>query len=414
MRTAGVLFVLFVASPVAAQSPRVALADLVNEALTRNPAIVAAQKQYDAARQRPAQARSLPDPMIEAGYTSSGNPLPGAGLGTEPIANIGFMVSQQLPYPGKRGLDASIASRAADADEQQIEAVRLSVIGRVKEAYYQLAAACEVTDVLSRNRDLLDTLLKVSENRYAAGLAAQQDVIRAQTELSILELRLERARQARRTQEGELNALLARPAGSAVGRPRDLQLTPFDLTLDSVVAATNEHAPALRRDQILLERSRLLVEAARKTYKPDFTLSGGYASMGSMPPMFEVRVGVTVPLQRARRAAAVAEQLDAADQARSAYDSTRLDLQARVEGEFEAASTSARLARLYRDTVLPQAHLAFESSMASYQAGKVDFLSVLANFGTVLDYETSYFDELASFHTAVSRLEELTGTPLVH
>jgi outer membrane protein TolC len=136
--------------------------------------------------------------------------------------------------------------------------------------------------------------------------------------------------------------------------------------------------------------------------------------MGSMPPMFEVRVGVTVPLQRARRAAAVAEQLDAADQARSAYDSTRLDLQARVEGEFEAASTSARLARLYRDTVLPQAHLAFESSMASYQAGKVDFLSVLANFGTVLDYETSYFDELASFHTAVSRLEELTGTPLVH
>jgi len=78
------------------------------------------------------------------------------------------------------------------------------------------------------------------------------------------------------------------------------------------------------------------------------------------------------------------------------------------------ASTSLRLARLYRETVLPQARLALESSMASYQTGRVDFLSVLTNFGTVLEYEMTYFDELASFHTAVIRLEEMTGTPLAH
>jgi hypothetical protein len=35
-------------------------------------------------------------------------------------------------------------------------------------------------------------------------------------------------------------------------------------------------------------------------------------------------------------------------------------------------------------------------------------------FGTVLEYEMTYFDELASYHTAVSRLEETTGTPIVH
>ena len=78
------------------------------------------------------------------------------------------------------------------------------------------------------------------------------------------------------------------------------------------------------------------------------------------------------------------------------------------------ASTSVRLARLYRDTVLPQARLALESSMASYQTGAVDFLSVLTNFGTVLEYEMTYFEELTSYHTAVSRLEEMTGTALMH
>ena len=411
----GLLVTVLTAASASGQTPsRLALADAVTEALAKNPEIAAAQKRYDAARQRPAQERSLPDPMVSAGYNASGNPLPGAGLGTEPTANIGFMVSQELPYPGKLALRSSIASREADAEFQQIEAARLSVTARVKQAYYRLAYTHAVTEVLTRNRQLLDTLLKVSENRYTVGEAAQQDVIKAQTQISILDLQLERVRQERATREGALNALLARPAASPLGTPDELQLTPLDAPLDSLLAAARANAPMLRRDQIMIDRSQLAVDAARKEYKPDFAVSGGYYYMGAMPPMYEVRFDVTVPLRRARRAAAVAEQLNTAEQARSTYDSTRLGLQGRIQEDFEMASTSIRLARLYRDTVLPQARLALESSLASYQTGRIDFLSVVTNFGTVLEYEMSYFEELASYHTAVSRLEEMTGTPLVH
>jgi outer membrane protein, heavy metal efflux system len=411
----GFLVTLIFSLPVDAQpAVRLALSDVIAEVLATHPEIAAAQRRYDAARQRPIQEQSLPDPMVSAGYNASGNPLPGAGLGTEPTANIGFMVSQELPYPGKRDLRASITSRDADAEFQQIEVARLSITARVKQAYYRLAYAYAVGDVLTRNRDLLDTLLKVSENRYAVGQAAQQDVIKAQTQLSILELQLERVRQERATREGELNALLARPTTTPVGQPDDLQLTPFDLSLDTLLIAANTHTPMLRRDQIMIDRSQLAVDAARKEYKPDFAVTGGYYYMGAMPPMFEFRFDVKVPLQRDRRAAAVAEQLSTLEQARNAYDTTRLSLQSRVQEDYQIASTSVRLARLYRDTVLPQARLALESSMGSYQTGTVDFLSVLTNFGSVLEHEISYFEELASYHTAVSRLEEMTGTPLVH
>ncbi|MBI3399801.1 MAG: TolC family protein [Acidobacteria bacterium] len=409
-----VIVALFTSPETARAQAPLALADVVGEALARNPEIVAAQKRYDAARQRPVQERSLPDPMVSAGYNANGNPLPGAGLGTEPTSNIGFMVTQEVPFPGKRDLRASIATSEAGAEFQQIEAARLSVTARVKQAYYRLAYTYAVGDVLTRNRDLLDTLLKVSENRYAVGQAAQQDVIKAQTQLSILELQLERVRQERAAREGDLNALLARPTTTPVGQPEDLHLTPFDTSLDSLVTLANEHAPMLRRDQIMIDRSRLSVDAARRDYKPDFAVAGGYYYMGAMPPMYEFRFDVKVPLQRARRAAAVAEQLSTVEQARSTYDSTRLGLQGRLQADYQMASTSARLARLYRDTVLPQARLALESSMASYQTGAVDFLSVLTNFGTVLEYEMTYFDELAGYHTAVSRLEEMTGTPIVH
>jgi outer membrane protein TolC len=416
MRVGPYVFItLLMAAPMAAQSPqRVVLADVIAEALRAHPEIAVAEQRFAAARQRPAQERSLPDPMFSAGYNSSGNPLPGAGLGTEPVANIGVMVSQEIPYPGKLALRSAMASREADAEQQQIEAVRLSVIARVKQAYYLLASSYAVGDVLARNKALLDTLLKVSENRYSVGQAAQQDVIKAQTQISILELQEARIAQQRATQVGALNALLNRPASSPLGRPDDLALVPFEYPLDRLVTTAEARAPMLQRDRVMIDRSQLAVDSARRDYQPDFALSGGYAFMGAMPSMYEFRFDVKVPLRRDRRAAAVAEQLSLLRAARSTYESSRLTLQGRLQEDYQMALTAARLATLYRATVLPQARLALESSMASYQTGAVDFLSVLTNFGAVLEYEMTYFGELTAFHIAVSRLEEMTGTPLVH
>ena len=415
MRVCLCLIVLLAPAALQAQPrARIALAEVVAEALANSPEIAAAERRLDAARQRPAQERSLPDPVLSGGYDAAGRPWPGAGLGSEPTANIGFMVSQELPYPGKRDLRGAIALREADAEGEQVDAVRLSVTARVKQAYYRLAYTYAAGEALARNRDLLETLVKVSETRYGVGQAAQQDVIKAQTQLTILQLQLERLGRERLVREAELNALLARRPATPVGQPDDLQLTDFEPSIDDLVAAANAHAPLLRRDAILIDRAQLRLDAARKDYKPDFAVSGGYYYMGEMPAMYAFRFDVTIPLQRSRRNAAVAEQVNTVEAAKRSLESAGLDVQARLQEDLAIASASARLARLYRESVLPQARLALESSMASYQTGRVDFLSVLTSFGTVLEYEISYYDELVSFHAAVSRLEELTGTPLVH
>jgi outer membrane protein, heavy metal efflux system len=417
MRTYLICFYLVsVAVPVAAQQPaaRFTVSDAVAEALRTHPDVVAAQRRYHAALQRPVQERSLPDPMVSAGYASAGNPLPGAGFGQEPNANIGVMVSQEIPYPGKRSARAAVAARDADAEFQQIEAARLTVASRVKQSYYALAYARAAASVLERNRELLSTLVKVSEQRYAVGQAAQQDVIKAQTQLSLLELQQRRLLQTARSREGDLNALLSRPAGTIVGATDELHVPAFTDSLDTLVSRAAANAPMLKRDQVMIDRSRLAADVARLDYKPDFRLSGGYAYAGAMPAMYEFRVDVAVPLQRKKRAAAVTEQLLLAEAAQQTFESTRLGIQGRLQEDFEMASTAAALAVLYRDTVLPQARLALESSLTSYQTGSIDFLSVLSNFSMVLEYEMTYFGELGELHRAISRLEEMTGTPIAH
>src|ERR1035437_3970214 len=94
LRAILILAIMAISAP-AQQMPelRVSLRELTGEAIKNSPDIAAAQKRYEAARQRPTQESSLPDPKVSLGYNSVGNPLPGAGLGRDELANLGLMVS---------------------------------------------------------------------------------------------------------------------------------------------------------------------------------------------------------------------------------------------------------------------------------------------------------------------------------
>ncbi|HLG97877.1 MAG TPA: TolC family protein [Bryobacteraceae bacterium] len=410
-----ILIALVLAIPAVGQTPeaRVSLRDLTSEAMKNNPEIVAAQKGYEAARQKPTQESSLPDPMVSLGYTSIGKPLPGFGLGTEPTANIGVMYSQEIPYPGKLKLRGEIASKEADATFQQYQAVQLSVISRLKQAYYRLQYTYAASDLLKRNRDLLNKLVSVTEDRYSVGKAAQQDVFKAQTQASILETRLVKLEQERASIEAEIDSILNRRPGTPVGRPDDVKPKELSSTLEELYASAAQNSPMLRRDQKMIERSELAVNSARKEYYPDMTLSGGYFNQGGMPPMYQFQASFKVPLFYWRKQrAGVNEQVSMLSQAKRTYEATDQSLHARIQGDFTLAQASAKLMKLYTQTVVPQGNLALESSLSTYETGSVDFLSVLTNFTTVLDYEMNYYDEALNYALALSRLEEMTGQPL--
>jgi outer membrane protein TolC len=383
------------------------LSSLVDEALHNNREILAAQKKYEAARQRPIQAASLPSPTVSLGYTSNGAPYPGDGLGREVTSNAGVMVSQEMPFPGKQKLRGQIAARQADAEFQEYLAVRLNVISRLKQAYYQLHHAAEGIAAAARYQELLRGILRVSEARYAAGRAAQQDIFKAQTQFSVFEAQLLRYRQEERTQQIEISALLNRPGNSVIEAPLEMELGEIPATLDGMLAQARSAAPLLAREQKNVESRELSANLARKDYYPDYTLSGGYFNQGSMPPMWQFRIDVKLP-PRSRRAA-VTEQEFAAAEARHNYEGAGVEIEARIREDYTVAETAHRLAELYENSVLPEAHLALESSLASYQSGSLDFLPVFSNLMTVVDNELMYHDEVMQCHMALARLEEMTG-----
>jgi outer membrane protein TolC len=390
------------------------LRELVAEALTNNAEIAVAQKGYEASRKRPSQVSSLPDPAFAPGYSSNGRPWPGAGLGTEPTSQIGFMISQEVPFPGKRKLAGDLAVKESEAEWQQYEQAQLSVVSRLKQAYYRRAYAFAAAGVLDRNLRLLDNLLRITEARYQVGRAAQQDVFKAQTQISILEarrLQLEREKSAR---EAEINSVVNRPPGSTLGRPDELGPLTLTTGLEQIYGAARANSPMLRRDQKMIERAEVALNMARKEYYPDFTLNGGYYNMGSMPDMYMFRVEIRIPLYFFRKQrAGVAEQAQSLVRSRRMYEATNQSLHFRIQDDYLMAQTAEQLSRLYRETVIPQAGLALEASLASYETGSVDFLTVFTNFITVVEYEMNYYEGLQDLYVALSRLEEMAGIPLI-
>jgi outer membrane protein TolC len=396
---------LALAAPVGAQP----LPALVEEALHNNREILAAQKRYEASRQRPSQAGSLPDPTVSVGYTSNGGPWPVAGIGREATSNAGLTVSQEMPFPGKRKLRGEIAAKEADAEFERYLAVRLNVVSRLKQAYHELHHSATGIAFVKRYQDTLRNILRISEARYTVGRAAQQDVFKAQTQFSIFETQLLRYEQERDSQQIEIGALLNRPGAGRIEVPEDMAPGELTVTLDEMLAHARTQAPALAREQKVVERSELAANLARKSYYPDYTVSGGYFNQGGLPPMWQFRVDFKLPAWLGRQRAEVNEQVFAASQARHDYEAADVGIQAGIREEYTLAATARKLIDLYRKSVIPEAQLALESSIASYQTGALDFLSVFSNFMNVVDYELMYHEEVMQFHVALAKLEELTG-----
>jgi len=384
------------------------LATLIDEALSKNPDVAAAREAAAAAGQRPAQARSLPNPMFSVGYTNDGwSP----SLGEMQMTNLAFMASQELPFAGKRGLRSDIASREAGQVEQQAERVGRSITAAVKRGYYGLLLSRNLLDLIRDQEDIWKQIEGVARARYGVGQGAQQDVLRVQVEVTRIE-------QLRAEQEGEaeirlaeLNRLLDRAATEPLETPARLALRPMEGTLDQVFAWAAGVSPEIKSAGLGVERATLAINLAKKEFKPDFSVQAGYMNRGGLDPMWQAGVGITVPLYRKRLSAGLAEAEAQLRSSQSAIQSVQLQLRFRTQERLIQLKTTERVATLYGEGIVPQDRMSVEAALANYQTGKVPFIAVLEALTTLYNDRATHLRLLANHEQTLAGLEEASLDP---
>jgi len=391
---------------VLAGEPTLTLRSLIEEALQRNPDIQAAQQRWASSKTVIPQVQSYPDPQVLFGYQRM--PM------LEPLEGPVYGFSQRIPFPGKLGLKGEVASRQADRIEQEYLATQLRVISRLKQQYWDLHFVHKGIDIVEKNKLLLMQFEKTANARYSVGKTAQQDVFRAQVELSRVLDRLAVLEQQKESLHAAINRILNRPPIGPLGTPEKIDLSPIPFDLPELAKRAQEFSPILLASAKSVAQQEEAISLAKKEYFPDFNLSAlGTRNERINENGYQFMLGIQIPLYfQTKQREGVNQAVADLSRAREDLTAARQDVLFQVKDAFERAKRASRLVEIVGEAIIPQATLALQSAQAGYGVGKVDFLTLLNNLLTLQENELELHGEMVEHEKAVARLEELTGGPL--
>jgi outer membrane protein TolC len=243
------------------------LQSLVAEALEQNPEIIAMRRNFDMMRARVPQAKALPEPMLSYGYMGNAVPLPPFDVQKgDPSSGRALGLSQEIPFPGKLATKGKMANVAAEAEWWAYEQTRLNVVAEVKDAYFDLYYIVKASETVTKNKELLEKFAKIAEAGFAVGKGIQQDVLKAQVEVSRLIDQLTVLEQRRLTAEARLNSLLFREPETPVGRPEEIRPRDFPYGIAELYELALMSYPTLKAQQRRIDREQYGVELAKKDF----------------------------------------------------------------------------------------------------------------------------------------------------
>lgn len=243
------------------------------------------------------------------------------------------------------------------------------------------------------------------------GQGTQQDVFRAQTEISRVLQRLAILEQQGISLRAEINQILRYPPTRPLGVPQEIQVTPLEHNPAEIQALVELAAPLLRAQMKDIERSEHAIALAKREYFPDFELSAlGLRNETMRRDGYQVMLGIRVPLYYAtKQRYGVKEAVARREAALQDWWAVKQALSARVQDNLARAQRTEELVKLLADALIPQARLTLASAQASYAVGKVDFLTLLNSLLTLQENEIELHGEITEHEKALARLEEIIG-----
>ena len=385
---------------------RIDLANLIEELESVNPEIRAARQRWEAAKAVVPQVQTLPDPRLQFGYQRM--PM------TDPLQGAMYGFGQEIPFPGKLSLKGEVAQREAERVEQEFNATRLRLIATLKEGYFNLHFVHKSIEIVERNKALLMQFEKTAKARYSVGQAAQQDVFRAQVEISRVLDRLAVLDQQKESLHAAINRLVNRPPAGPLGTPEEVHTSILTIPLQELNERADAFSPALLATAKGIDRSERSVSLAKRQYYPDFDITAlGLRNDRINDNGYQVMVGIKIPLfYETKQKQGVREAMAGLEGAREEFSATRQDLLFQVKDGFVQAQRAERLITILRDAIIPQATLALQAAQAGYGVGKVDFLTLLNSLLTLQDSQLELHGEMVNHEKALARLEAVTGGPL--
>lgn len=370
-----------------------------------HPEYRAMQGEVQAARSAIEVARALPEPVVRVELME----IDDFDVRPDEVGTTKYTFEQMFPLWGKRGLRRDAAEAGYEAAQARADQTLAELRAMLRAAYAELYSAHRALRISDEVRTLLEDAGTSARKRYANGIAAQQDVIKARAEQTMLRAEIEALNGRYVRASVVINSLLGDPVAAPLPPPGSLPDTSgFAQAFERFEASEGANSPALAVAEREVEKQRAARELAARERYPDLTVGVTPVQSGSSVDTWELTLGVNVPLY-GRASAAEREQ---SAMLASAEDRRRAELlrirsaAAEAKADYEAARARQKL---FDGQLLAESEINYSSALTAYQSGQVDFDTLIEAGRQVRNARLQSVEAAVQQQMAVAQFEKITG-----
>ncbi|MCA9644647.1 MAG: TolC family protein [Polyangiaceae bacterium] len=390
------------------KAPNLSRKSLVSAVLERNPEIESMRQAYTAARARPAQVSTLPDPMLMYEFA----PL-SIGASDVPYGQT-IKLSQRFPWPGKLSGSEDKANAEAEVVEQRVEITRLDLAKEASTLYDDYWLVGRALETNAEHRELLKKLAEAVRAQYAVGRGQARDQVAVDVELAQLERQDLVLSSDQESLRAQLNVLMHEPPDAPLPKPpRKLDVAteapPSSPELQRIALGNRAELRAVDAEVRAAEAAG---EVAERQYYPDITVSGTYTSMFRMTEhQWMLGVELPLPIAQGSRDGAVDEANARAASARGRVKRVADQLRLQVDEQRRRLLQAIAIVKLYEKRLVPVAKQQVSVGLGAYQTSGTDFSDVISAENKLRDIQLAELMAWAELSKRRAELCRAVGQP---
>jgi outer membrane protein TolC len=409
----------------------ISIQSAVTLAQNNDPWLVRNEHQQQALQHRSHVASTLPDPRISLSMMN----LPTDSFSTdqENMTQLQLGISQRFSRGNSQGIEERQLQHLASQYPflRQDRKAKVAVI--VGTMWLDAYKAQESIRLIEKNQALFEQLADVAQASYssALGKTRQQDIIRAQLELTLLYDRLTRLQQRYKSHLHHLsvwmsdkNALLNGTVHSAMNAlVQELpQQTLIHSELYETTSSEHKHNapslielltlhPAVNAIENKIKSNHESILLAKQKYKPQWGINASYGYREDTPAgaeradLLTIGISLDVPLfGTSRQDKEVSTAVSTTEAIKAEKWMLLRDMKASFEGyRIELLQLDQR-ALLYQEQLLPQMHEQAEAALTAYTNDTGDFAEVVRAFIAELNAKIDHLGIRVSRQKIITQL----------
>ena len=407
-----IILVLLVSANILPAQEVLPLADLIKEAQSKNPEILAAKKRWEASRHRIPQMKSLDNPTIGLNFEKI--PRSTFQLNNTMPEDRMLSVTQMFPFFGKLPLRGKIALAESQVLSAEYKQKELEVIASLKNAYYDLFMNYQEEELNEQSLELLKSIAMAAEAKYAVGEVSQDELFKLNLEIARINNIILNLREERRSKETRLNALLNREPEAQLGIPDLSEKVSFQPDLKSLYQSALVSQPELIIFSYAIEKNKYAKSLAQRSFFPD--TMAGVVQRGITSGMFgpwDLMLSFSVPFWFwTKQRYEVKEAIANLDEAEAAYQAMKNKAFAEVKDLAIKVEIAQNKIELSRANLIPILESSISSSLTAFSSGKGDFMLLLDNQRMLIELKMEYYKNLVEYHMNLADLERTVGIDL--